>query len=88
MTRFVRGAAAALLGLFFAVVLAPQALAQTPSAGWRYYFTVASIGAATARIRELGGTVVREPQQVPGGAWNAQGLDPQGAAFALTSGNT
>lgn len=38
MTRFVRGAAAALLGLFFAVVLAPQALAQTPSpmAEWQY----------------------------------------------------
>lgn len=61
--------------------------AETPSAGWRYYFTVASIGAATARIRELGGTVQREPHQVPGGTWIVLGLDPQGAAFALTSSN-
>ncbi|QAY95066.1 glyoxalase [Methylovirgula ligni] len=50
---------------------------------WLYYFAVADIDAAAARVTASGGIVRREPQQVPGGAWIIQGQDPQGATFAL-----
>jgi uncharacterized protein len=52
---------------------------------WLYYFNVENINAAAARVRSGGGQVVREPQQVPGGSWIVQCLDPQGALFALTA---
>jgi predicted enzyme related to lactoylglutathione lyase len=36
-------------------------------------------------VKELGGTVLNGPMEVPGGDMVAQCLDPQGAAFALHS---
>jgi predicted enzyme related to lactoylglutathione lyase len=56
-----------------------------PAPGWIYYFNVESIQAAAARIVEAGGKVADGPHQVPGGSWIVQGVDPQGAGFALTS---
>lgn len=52
---------------------------------WLYYFNVDEIGAAVARVKEAGGQVVHGPQQVPGGSWIAQCLDPQGALFAVVA---
>jgi len=52
---------------------------------WLYYVTVSEIDAAAARIAQAGGQVLNGPHQVPGGAWILQGLDPQGAVFALTA---
>ena len=54
---------------------------------WLYYFNVDSVSAAVDRITEAGGKVVRGPHEVPGGAWIAQAVDPQGAFFAVTSRN-
>jgi predicted enzyme related to lactoylglutathione lyase len=34
---------------------------------------------------EAGGKVLIGPQEVPGGSWIANGLDPQGALFALVA---
>lgn len=51
--------------------------------GWLYYFTVAGIDAAVARVGAGGGQVVHGPQQVPGGSWIVQCVDPQGVPFAL-----
>ena len=59
--------------------------ASMPAAAWTYYFQVDGLAAAVARVRASGGTIVDPPQQVAGGNWVAGGLDPQGAAFALTS---
>lgn len=59
--------------------------AETPGPYWAYYFTVPDIDAAAARATAAGGTIVMGPVQVPGGAWVIQGLDPQGALFALVS---
>ena len=53
--------------------------------GWLYYITVDSIQAAKQRVLDGGGTVTHGPAEVPGGAWVLQGVDPQGAAFALTA---
>jgi predicted enzyme related to lactoylglutathione lyase len=56
-----------------------------PASFWTYYFTVDAIRAATDRIGAAGGQVANGPMQVPGGDWIVQGLDPQGAMFALFS---
>jgi uncharacterized protein len=54
-----------------------------PAPGWLYYFNVEDIDAAAARTKDGGGKVQSGPHEVPGGRWIIQGLDPQGAAFAL-----
>lgn len=51
--------------------------------GWTFYFRVPSITAAAAAVAAHGGQVVHGPQEVPGGDWILNGIDPQGAAFAL-----
>jgi len=55
----------------------------SPASGWLYYFVVDDIDAALKRVTDNGGTVIMPPTEVPGGAWIIQGLDPQGAMFAL-----
>lgn len=54
-----------------------------PQPLWLYYFYVDDIDAAAARVGGAGGQVLNGPQEVPGGAWIIQCLDPQGAMFAL-----
>jgi predicted enzyme related to lactoylglutathione lyase len=58
---------------------------EAPAPGWRYYINVDRIRAAAARVAQFGGQVVMGPHQVPGGSWIVQGVDPQGAEFALVS---
>lgn len=50
---------------------------------WLYYFNVDNIDAATARVKTAKGQILYGPIEVPGGAWIAHCLDPQGAIFAL-----
>ena len=50
---------------------------------WLYYFNVADIDAALARLTAGGGRLMMGPVQVPGGNWIVQASDPQGAPFAL-----
>jgi hypothetical protein len=56
-----------------------------PQPYWGFYFTVPEINAAVDRVKSGGGQVLNGPMEVPGGAWIIQGLDPQGAAFALVA---
>jgi predicted enzyme related to lactoylglutathione lyase len=56
-----------------------------PQPAWLFYFNVDDADAAAERIVEGGGQVVNGPMQVPGGGWIVQGLDPQGALFAVYS---
>ncbi|PSJ61305.1 VOC family protein [Pseudaminobacter soli (ex Li et al. 2025)] len=56
---------------------------QIPSPYWLYYFNVADIDEAVERVLKNKGQVVMGPMEVPGGAWIVQGIDPQGALFAL-----
>lgn len=56
-----------------------------PMAYWGHYFTAAAIDAAVACVRENGGKLLHGPEQVPGGLWIANCLDPQGAYFALVA---
>ncbi|HMN78744.1 MAG TPA: VOC family protein [Burkholderiaceae bacterium] len=58
---------------------------EMPAPAWVYYFNVEGVDAATTRITDNGGTVINGPMEVPGGQWIVQGLDPQGAMFALVA---
>ena len=52
---------------------------------WTFYVQVDSVKQAVGKIAAAGGKVVNGPMEVPGGQWIVQGLDPQGASFALVS---
>ena len=58
--------------------------ARFPRPAWLVYFRVDGIERAAARIAEAGGRVIQGPMAVPGGGWVVNGLDPEGAMFALT----
>jgi predicted enzyme related to lactoylglutathione lyase len=58
---------------------------EMPRAFWQYYVNVPALDAAVARITAGGGKVVHGPVQVPGGSWILNGIDPQGAHFALVA---
>jgi uncharacterized protein len=54
-------------------------------AAWMPYALVKDAKAAAATAAANGGKIVNGPMEVPGGDWIAQGLDPQGAMFAVHS---
>lgn len=56
---------------------------EVPMPIWLFYFTVADIDVAHAKVTAGGGTVIHGPVEVPGGAWIVQAIDPQGATFAV-----
>ena len=58
---------------------------QEPVPSWIYYITVNAIDAAQDRVKSAGGQVTHGPMQVPGGSWIINGVDPQGAMFALVA---
>jgi len=57
--------------------------AEMPMSAWLFYIRVPDVNAAVDKVKELGGTVLNGPMEVPGGDWIAQCTDPQGAAFAV-----
>jgi predicted enzyme related to lactoylglutathione lyase len=58
---------------------------EVPAPFWLYYLNVDAIDAAVARATQGGGKLLMGPQQVPGGSWIVQCLDPQGAMFAMVA---
>lgn len=52
---------------------------------WMYYVTVQNLDAALARAMAKGARVLNGPMEVPTGQRIVQLMDPQGAAFALTT---
>jgi predicted enzyme related to lactoylglutathione lyase len=56
-----------------------------PRPYWLYYINVEDITAAVARVKAGGGQIVQGPHEVPGGSWILQGIDSQGATFALVA---
>jgi predicted enzyme related to lactoylglutathione lyase len=55
-----------------------------PRPAWQVYFRVDGIERAAARIKASGGQVIHGPMEVPGGGWVVNGIDTEGALFALT----
>lgn len=56
-----------------------------PVSFWNFYVNVEAIDAAAARVTEGGGRIVHGPEQVPGGSWIVQVIDPQGASLGLVA---
>ncbi|MGQ7847304.1 VOC family protein [Granulosicoccus sp. 3-233] len=56
---------------------------EAPTPLWIYYFRVPDIDAATKHVSDQGGRLLHGPTDIPGGEFIAQGLDPQGALFAI-----
>jgi uncharacterized protein len=54
-------------------------------AAWAPYALVKDAKAAAAAATANGGKILNGPMEVPGGDWIAQGIDPQGAMFAVHS---
>jgi uncharacterized protein len=69
-------------GMIGGMMNKPPEMAAAPSM-WTIYFRVPDINEATARIKANGGTITNGPHEVPGGDWIVNGIDPQGAHFAL-----
>lgn len=60
-------------------------LPDMPEPFWNFYINVNGLDAAVARATAAGAKIVNGPQQVPGGSWIVNALDPQGAMFSLVS---
>ena len=56
---------------------------EMPSPLWTFYFRVPDIDVAVKKIVAGGGKLVFGPQEIPGGEFVINGMDPQGALFAL-----
>lgn len=56
---------------------------QLPVSTWTYYFRVADIDVAVEVIKANGGQIVQGPDEIPGGEFSLNAIDPQRAAFAL-----
>ena len=54
-------------------------------AAWMPYALVKDAKAAATLAAANGGKIINGPMEVPGGDWIAQGIDPQGAMFAVHS---
>jgi predicted enzyme related to lactoylglutathione lyase len=50
---------------------------------WMPYFQVASLDASAAKVKELGGTIMVGPNDIPNTGRFAIARDPQGAVFAI-----
>lgn len=50
---------------------------------WNQYFRVENIDTAKAAVEAGGGKVVQGPDEIPGGDFSMNCIDPQGAAFGL-----
>jgi len=55
---------------------------QIPVSNWLYYFQVADLDRSVEQTKQGGGKILNGPMDVPGGRI-AQGMDPQGAVFAV-----
>jgi predicted enzyme related to lactoylglutathione lyase len=57
--------------------------AEMPVSLWTYYFRVPDIDVAVDYIKAKGAQIVVGPMEIPGGDFALNGIDPQGAMFAL-----
>ena len=54
-----------------------------PQSMWNFYIGVDDIDRATEAVKSGGGQVVNGPQEIPGGEYAVNAVDPQGALFGL-----
>jgi len=58
---------------------------NVPMPNWGYYFRVADIDTAAAKIKAEGGQILNGPMDVPGDDRIINGVDPQGAHFSVVA---
>ena len=58
---------------------------NAPMASWGFYFRVADIDTAAAKIKAGGGQILNGPMDVPGDDRVINGVDPQGAHFSVVA---
>ena len=58
---------------------------NVPMPNWGYYFRVADIDTAAAKIKADGGQILNGPMDVPGDDRIINGVDPQGAHFSVVA---
>lgn len=56
---------------------------QAPVSAWNFYVRVPDIDAAAAQVKTSGGTILHGPQEIPGGEFALNAVDPQGAHVGL-----
>jgi hypothetical protein len=56
---------------------------REPVVFWLYYFNVADVAQAAARVKAGGGIIAQGPTELLDGSWIVRCIDPQGAMFAL-----
>ena len=66
------------------MAIPPDAKGMPPA--WTGYIAVDDVDAATAKLKREGGTVIKEPQDIPGIIRFAVVADPQGAGFLIAKG--
>jgi uncharacterized protein len=62
--------------------------AMAPTPFWLFFFTTGDIDAAAQRVHACGGQILEGPIGTSGGRLVVRCLDPQGATFALTGGQS
>lgn len=67
-------------GMIGAVMKRPD---EMPVSAWTYYFRVPDIDVAVETIKAKDGQILLEPTEIPGGEFQINAMDPQGAALAL-----
>ena len=67
-------------GVIGAIMPKPE---DAPTPMWQYYFRCADIDLAVTTITERGGQILHGPDEIPGGEFSLNAVDPQGALFAL-----
>ncbi len=60
-----------------------KAQADGEGSRWQYFAGVEDIDRACAAVTENGGTLLGDPQQIPGGEYSVYAHDPQGATIGL-----
>ena len=56
---------------------------QLPVSTWTYYIGVDDIDRAIEAVKAAGGTILHGPNEIPGGEFALNAMDPQGASFGL-----
>jgi predicted enzyme related to lactoylglutathione lyase len=67
------------------MALTPEMVGVPPN--WLVYYGVKDTDASAAKVKQLGGKLMREPWTVPGVGRIAIATDPQGATFAIIKGD-
>ena len=65
-----------------------RTMPSLPQSMWNFYIGVDDIDRAAEAVKAGGGQVINGPQEIPGGEYSVNGIDPQSAFFGLVGPRT